>query len=113
MVFGEPLPPLVQGLWRKSLHRPASAKALSQTNPVRSAPSATSKLRMHGTNVVLHVPNLIQNPICERCLESHDLNVFVEIISRCACQNSSAPGIHIISVTYDLRARHDRTLPFE
>jgi len=35
---------------------------------------------MHRTRVVLDVPHLIQHPVCERCLESHDLNVFGEVI---------------------------------
>lgn len=72
-----------------------------------------SKLGMHRTDVVLHVANLIQNPVRERCFESHDLDGFGEIISRCTFKNGSAPSINIVSVTYDLIAGHDCTLPFE
>jgi hypothetical protein len=48
-----------------------------------------SKLGMHRTNVVLHVANLIQNSVRERCVESRDLDVFGEIISRWAFNNGT------------------------
>jgi hypothetical protein len=66
---------------------------------------------MHRTDMVLHVANLIQYSVRERSFESHDLDVFGE--GRCAFKNGSAPSINILSVTYDLSARHDRTLPLE
>jgi hypothetical protein len=66
---------------------------------------------MHRTNVVLDLANLIHNPVRERCSESHDLDVFGEIISRCAFKNGSAPSMNIVSVTYDLIAGHDWTCP--
>ncbi|MGH9429662.1 MAG: hypothetical protein ACRD2L_25535, partial [Terriglobia bacterium] len=62
------------------------------------------------TNVVLHVPNLIQDSVRERCFESHDLDVFGEIISGCALKNGSATSIHIVSIPYDLIARHEELL---